>query len=110
MTEHEQIHQTEPNLLLKPKNKVGIIGYGAYVPRYRLPAKEVARIWGGNDEGLPIVEKAVAGLDEDVITMSIEAARNALKRAAIDRPTASVKSARSQSKPLIGDFPSRETT
>lgn len=84
MTEHEQIHQTEPNLLLKPKNKVGILGYGAYVPRYRLPAKEVARIWGGNDEGLPIVEKAVAGLDEDVITMSIEAARNALKRAAID--------------------------
>lgn len=84
MTEHEHIHQTEPDLLLKPKNKVGIIGYGAYVPRYRLPAKEVARIWGGNDEGLPIVEKAVAGLDEDVITMSIEAARNALKRAAID--------------------------
>src|SRR5258705_648713 len=34
--------------------------------------------------GTPIKEKAVAGLDEDVITMSIEAARNALARAQID--------------------------
>ena len=73
-----------PNLLLKPSRSVGIAGYGAYVPRYRLPAKEVARIWGSGEGGLPIKEKAVAGLDEDVITMSIEAARNALKRAGID--------------------------
>ena len=26
---------------------VGIVGYGAYVPRYRLPATEVARVWTG---------------------------------------------------------------
>jgi hydroxymethylglutaryl-CoA synthase len=45
----------------------------------------VARIWvGGRASGLPIKEKAVPGLDEDVITMSIEAARNAMKRAQID--------------------------
>ena len=31
-----------------------------------------------------MIEKAVAGLDEDVITMSIEAARNALARSGID--------------------------
>ncbi|MEA4811405.1 MAG: hydroxymethylglutaryl-CoA synthase [Anaerolineaceae bacterium] len=76
--------ESQKSLLLKPNRKVGIVGYGAYVPMYRLPAKEVARVWGANDEGLPIVEKAVAGLDEDVITMSIEAARNALARAALD--------------------------
>ena len=70
--------------LLKPAKPVGIIGYGAYVPRYRLPAKEVARIWTAGKGGLPIKEKAVPGLDEDVITMSIEAARNAMKRAQID--------------------------
>jgi len=70
--------------LLKPVKPVGIIGYGAYVPRYRLPAKEVARIWTGGKGGLPIKEKAVPGLDEDVITMSIEAARNAMLRARID--------------------------
>ncbi len=69
--------------LLKPKQPVGIVGYGAYVPRYRLPAKEVARIWTDSQGGLPVVEKSVPGPDEDVVTMSIEAARNALKRAQI---------------------------
>src|SRR5512139_3894960 len=73
-----------PSRLLKTTRPVGLIGYGAYVPRYRLPATEVARVWaGGKTGGLPIKEKAVAGLDEDVITMSIEAARNALARAQI---------------------------
>ncbi len=54
------------------------------MPRYRLPAKEVSRVWTGGKAGLPIKEKAVPGLDEDVATMSIEAARNAMKRAQID--------------------------
>jgi hydroxymethylglutaryl-CoA synthase len=71
------------NLLLKPSRPVGIAGYGAYVPRYRLPAREVARIWTDGQGGLPIKEKAVPGLDEDVATMSIEAARNAMRRAEI---------------------------
>ena len=66
------------------KYNVGIVGYGAYVPRYRLPASEVSRIWTDGAEGLPIKEKSVPGLDEDVATMSIEAARNALMRAEID--------------------------
>lgn len=69
---------------MKPKRPVGIIGYGAYVPRYRIKAQEIARVWGGTDDGLPIDEKAVPGLDEDTITMSIEAARNALARAGIE--------------------------
>ena len=73
-----------PGTLLKPSKPVGIIGYGAYVPRYRLPAREVSRIWMGGKGGLPIKEKAVPGLDEDVATMSIEAARNAMARAGID--------------------------
>lgn len=70
--------------MLKPARDVGIVGYGAYVPRYRLPASEVARVWTGSSGGLPIKEKAVAGLDEDTLTMSVEAARNALARARID--------------------------
>jgi hydroxymethylglutaryl-CoA synthase len=72
------------NILLRPTRMVGIIGYGSYVPRYRLPASEVARVWTGGQSALPIKEKAVPGLDEDVVTMSIEAARNALARAGID--------------------------
>jgi len=80
------VNQSEPkskNLLLKPHRAVGIVGYGAYVPQYRLPATEVARVWTDGQAALPIKEKSVPGLDEDVATMSIEAARNAMKRARI---------------------------
>ncbi len=69
--------------VMKPRRDVGIIGYGAYVPRFRIRAEEIARVWSGADEGLPIEEKSVPGLDEDTITMSIEAARNALARAGV---------------------------
>jgi hydroxymethylglutaryl-CoA synthase len=67
--------------MLKPDREVGIIGYGAYVPRYRLPAAEVARVWTDGQGGTPVKEKSVPGLDEDVVTMAVEAARNALARA-----------------------------
>ncbi len=83
-TEFERMTDSPRARLLKPTHDVGIVGYGAYIPQYRLPAREVARIWTGGGGGLPIKEKAVAGQDEDVITMSIEAARNALARAQID--------------------------
>lgn len=69
--------------LMRPIKQVGIVGYGAYIPRYRLPGSEVARVWTNGLGGSPIKEKAVAGLDEDVTTMSIEAARNAVARARI---------------------------
>jgi len=72
------------NGLLKPSRPVGIIGYGAYVPRYRIPGSEISRVWTGSASGGPVKEKSVPGLDEDVITMSVEAARNALARAGID--------------------------
>ena len=60
---------------MKPIKDVGIVGYGAYVPRFRLPAKEVARVWQQSDGPVPIVEKAVPGPDEDVATIAIEAAQ-----------------------------------
>lgn len=69
---------------MKPHHEVGIVGYGAYVPRYRLPASEIDRMWKGGKGGTPIQEKSVPGLDEDVVTMSVEAARNAMARAQID--------------------------
>ena len=75
--------QESNDLLLKPAHPVGIIGYGAYIPRFRLPASEVSRIWTDGEGGLPIKEKSVPGYDEDVVTMSIEAARNALIRSQI---------------------------
>ncbi len=71
-------------MLMRPNRQVGIVGYGSYIPRYRLPGAEIARVWTGGLGGSPVKSKAVAGPDEDVTTMSIEAARNALARSGID--------------------------
>jgi hydroxymethylglutaryl-CoA synthase len=71
-------------MLLKPIRDVGIVGYGAYVPRYRLPGSEVDRVWKDGQGGSPVKEKAVPGPDEDTATMSVEAARNAMARARVD--------------------------
>lgn len=68
---------------MRPIRGVGIVGYGAYVPRYRIPAEEIRRVWHGGEGPLPVEEKAVSGPDEDTVTMSIESARNALRRAGI---------------------------
>jgi len=67
---------------------VGIVGYGVYIPRYRIKVEEIAKVWGNNAEnvtkGLLISEKAVAGLDEDTSTISVESARSAVMMAGID--------------------------
>ena len=67
---------------------VGIVGYGAYVPRYRIKAEVIAQQWGADPQaisrGLQLFEKTVPGQDEDTITISVAAARNALRRAQID--------------------------
>ncbi len=67
--------------MMKPQRPVGVIGYGGYVPRYRIAGKEIARIWTGGQGGVPVPAKSVPGPDEDTITMSIEAGRSALHRA-----------------------------
>jgi hydroxymethylglutaryl-CoA synthase len=54
-----------------------------YIPRYRISAREIARIWTDGQSPVPVEAKSVPGPDEDTITMSIEAARNALARAAV---------------------------
>lgn len=53
----------------------GITASGAYIPFYRLAHKEIARAWGGRaGEG----ERAVANVDEDSLTMAVEAVRDLL--------------------------------
>jgi hydroxymethylglutaryl-CoA synthase len=67
---------------------VGIVGYGAYVPCYRISVEEIAKVWGGSADsiknGLNVQEKAVPAPDEDTATISVEASRNAMKRARIE--------------------------
>lgn len=70
--------------LMKPVVGTGIVGYGSYIPRYRILAKEIARVWKDGNSGVPITEKAVPGPDEDTATIGLEAARNALLRAKIN--------------------------
>jgi len=74
----------DQGIINKPARPVGIVGYGAYIPRYRISGTEISRVWKGEALRGPVKEKAVAGPDEDVITMSIEAARNALARSGIN--------------------------
>ncbi len=66
----------------------GIVGYGVYIPRFRITVEEIARVWGENPDniknGLLVEEKSVPDVDEDTITISVEAGRNALLRAGID--------------------------
>jgi hydroxymethylglutaryl-CoA synthase len=66
----------------------GIVGYGAYIPRKRIKAEEIARQWGKDpatiEKGLLLKEKSVPGLDEDTITISVAAGRAALERSGVD--------------------------
>jgi hydroxymethylglutaryl-CoA synthase len=62
---------------------VGITSYGAYVPRYRIRSEEIARMWGDDantGKALNVLQKSVPALDEDVATISVMAARQAMRR------------------------------
>ena len=57
----------------------GIIGFGTYLPRYRLPRELIAKEWGQPSMG---GEKAVAGHDEDSLTLAVNAALTVLPNGA----------------------------
>jgi len=67
---------------------VGIVGYGVYVPRYRISLEEIARVWKKDGKavstGLNVKEKAVGSFDEDACTIAVEAARRAVKHAGVE--------------------------
>lgn len=73
--------------IVLPEEKTGIIGWGVYIPRWRIKLSEIAEVWGFDPteaEELGVYEKSVAGIDEDAVTMGWEAARNAIRRAGVD--------------------------
>ncbi len=67
---------------------VGIVSYGVYIPRYRIKVEDIAKVWGANAnsiiDGLMVYEKSVPDMDEDTITIAVEAARHAINRAGIN--------------------------
>jgi 3-hydroxy-3-methylglutaryl CoA synthase len=63
------------------KNEVGILAFGAYVPRLRLSRKAVAEAnaWFNPAlKGLAKGERSMCNWDEDSVTMAVEAARDCL--------------------------------
>ncbi len=67
----------------------GIVGFGAYIPKYRITAESIAQVQNADANaikaGLGLTEKSVPGKDEDTVTISTMAARNALARAGINK-------------------------
>lgn len=66
---------------------VGIVGYGAYIPCYRLKMEEIAAAWSSDSTkifaSLALHEKAIAASDEDTTTIAVQAAEHALIRAGL---------------------------
>nr|MDO8098314.1 hydroxymethylglutaryl-CoA synthase [Candidatus Njordarchaeota archaeon] len=90
-------------MVMKPVNPVGIVGWGGYIPRYRITVEEIARVWGKDPKrykvGLLVDEKAIAGPDEDPATIAIEAAKNAVLRSNINVKDIGAVFTGSESKP-----------
>lgn len=65
----------------------GIAGYGAYVPVYRIKVSDIAAVWKKDPTeitaGLRIIEKSVPGIDEDAVTLGVEAGKRAVSMAGI---------------------------
>jgi len=66
----------------------GIVGYGAYIPKGRLTVSEIASVWKKDgkeiERSLGVLEKAVSEIDEDAVTLSVEAGLQAIDRSKID--------------------------
>lgn len=59
----------------------GIVSYGVYIPKYRIKPSQIAHAWGKEvvdiESSLGVLEKAVASVDEDAVTLAVEATLNA---------------------------------
>lgn len=65
----------------------GIVSYGVYIPKFRIRVEEIARVWGEKSDisqSLLVYEKSVPDMDEDAVTIAVEAARSAIMRANLD--------------------------
>lgn len=62
--------------------QTGIVSYGTYIPTYRVRLSDIARAWDKNgveiQGSLGIKEKSVPGVDEDAVTIALEAGSQSL--------------------------------
>ncbi len=84
---------------------IGIVSYGAYIPKYRIKPSQIAKTWGKEvseiEKSLGVYEKAVASYDEDTITLAIEAANKAIQNGLIDPKTIGGITIGSESHPYV---------
>ncbi|MBI2086203.1 hydroxymethylglutaryl-CoA synthase [Candidatus Daviesbacteria bacterium] len=66
---------------------IGIVSYGAYIPKYRIKPSQIAQAWGkevkGVETSLGVFEKAVASVDENAVTLAVEASFQSLENGQI---------------------------
>lgn len=83
----------------------GIVGYGIYIPKFRIKVEDIANVWEKEaDEitnGLKVVQKSVPASDEDAVTMGVEASYDALKRSGISAQKLQAVFVGSESHPYV---------
>lgn len=71
----------------KKFSSVGLLGYGAYIPSFRVKIEKIAQVWGKEgrlvSQSLGVKQKAVADTDEDCLTMAVEASQQAIALAGV---------------------------
>lgn len=94
----------------------GIISYGTYIPKSRIPLSSIAIAWGKNPSeivgSLGIREKSVPAVDEDAVTVATEAALTCLATAGVKAETIEALFVGSESHPyavnptstIVGDL------
>jgi hydroxymethylglutaryl-CoA synthase len=91
-------------------DKIGIVGYGVYVPVQRIKSEHIVRARERRRKDLPefldkvrngllLREKSVASLSEDSITMATEAGLNAIEMAGVNPSDIGTVAVGSESKP-----------
>lgn len=89
---------------------IGIVGYGVYIPVQRIKTELIVRAREADRKDLPdflqkvrdgllLRYKAIAGADEDAITIACEAAQNAIKMSGVDPSKIGAVAVGSESKP-----------
>jgi hydroxymethylglutaryl-CoA synthase len=85
---------------MKSRQPVGLAGFGAYVPRFRVDTAAIAAAWRPRGTaGAAVAQKSVTGPDEDVVTMAIEAGRTAVGRSGLEASSIGAVWVGTESKP-----------
>ncbi|NIN52518.1 MAG: hydroxymethylglutaryl-CoA synthase [Nitrososphaeria archaeon] len=95
----------EPGILERKgeSKKVGIVGYGSYIPKYRIKVDEVAKAHGkaGGIYTGAAKEKSVPFFDEDTRTFAVEAAERAIFHAGLNKGEIDVVAVGTESNPYV---------